>query len=117
MIPRGQGDTALDLLWRQINNPLIWVLLGSAVVAMALDPTDGVTNGLVVLAVVVLNSLIGFVQEFTRRPGDRGAARHGPGVRHRPARRAPDTVAAADLVPGDVRRSWPPATRCRRTCA
>ena len=64
VIPRGKGDTALDLIWRQINNPLIWVLLVSAVVAMAVDPTGGIKNGLVILAVVALNTIIGFVQEF-----------------------------------------------------
>ena len=62
VIPRGKGDTALDLIWRQINNPLIWVLLVSAVVAMAVDPTGGVKNGLVILAVVALNTIIGFVE-------------------------------------------------------
>lgn len=64
VIPRGKGDTALDLIWRQINSPLIWVLIVSALVAMAVDPTGGIKNGLVILAVVVLNTIIGFVQEF-----------------------------------------------------
>ncbi len=31
---------------------------------MAIDPTDGIKNGLVILTVVVLNTVIGFVQEF-----------------------------------------------------
>ena len=102
LIPRGQGDTALDLLCRQINSPLIWVLIVSAVVAMAVDPTDGVKNGLVILAVVVLNTIIGFVQEFKAGkaiealsrmvPENASAVRDGHRI----------TVAAADLVPGDV---------------
>jgi len=64
VLPKAKGDTAWTLLWRQINSPLIWVLIASGFVAMLVDPTDGIKNGLVILAVVVLNTLIGFVQEF-----------------------------------------------------
>lgn len=102
VIPRGKGDTALDLIWRQINNPLIWVLLVSAVVVMAVDPIGGVKNGLVILAVVVLNTIIGFVQEFKAGkaiealslmvPENVSALREGRKL----------TLPAADLVPGDV---------------
>ena len=55
------GDGPLIILWRQINNPLIWVLIGSGILAVALGK---VTDGSVVLAVVVLNSIIGFYQEY-----------------------------------------------------
>ena len=102
VIPRGKGDTVLDLIWRQINNPLIWVLLVSAVVVMAVDPIGGIKNGLVILAVVVLNTIIGFVQEFKAGkaiealslmvPENVSALRDGRKL----------TLPAADLVPGDV---------------
>jgi len=102
VIPRGKGDTALDLIWRQINNPLIWVLIVSALVAMAVDPTGGIKNGLVILAVVVINTIIGFVQEFKAGkaiealslmvPENVSALREGRKL----------TLPAADLVPGDV---------------
>jgi magnesium-transporting ATPase (P-type) len=61
VLARQSGDGPLQLLWRQINSPLIWVLLGSAVVAIALGK---VTDGAVVLAVVVVNTIIGFAQEY-----------------------------------------------------
>jgi magnesium-transporting ATPase (P-type) len=48
-------------LWRQINNPLIWLLLGAVGLAIALGK---VTDGLVVLSVVLINAVIGFIQEF-----------------------------------------------------
>ena len=102
VIPRGKGDTALDLIWRQINSPLIWVLIVSALVAMLVDPTGGIKNGLVILAVVVLNTIIGFVQEFKAGkaiealslmvPENVSALREGRKL----------TLPAADLVPGDV---------------
>ncbi len=60
-IKKKKGDGALKLLFRQINNPLIWVLLGSSTLATLLGK---VTDGLVVLSVVVLNTIIGFIQEY-----------------------------------------------------
>lgn len=53
-------STRLDIAFRQIRNPLIYTLLLSAAVALVLGK---LTDGLVVLAVVVLNAAIGFVQE------------------------------------------------------
>jgi Ca2+-transporting ATPase len=101
-LPRARGDTALDLLWRQIDSPLIWVLIASGAIAMVVDPTDGVANGLVILAVVLLNTLIGFVQEWkagraiealaTMVPESVGVLRDG----------RKQTIPAAALVPGDV---------------
>mgnify|MGYP003397689259 FL=1 len=58
---RKNKDGVLKVLWRQINNPLIWVLIGSSTLATALGK---ITDGMVVLAVVVVNSIIGFIQEY-----------------------------------------------------
>jgi Ca2+-transporting ATPase len=60
-IKRKRKDGPLTVLWRQINNPLIWVLIGSSTLAILLGK---ITDGLVVLAVVVINTIIGFIQEF-----------------------------------------------------
>lgn len=102
LIPRGKRDTAVDLIWRQINNPLIWVLIVSALVAMAVDPTGGVKNGLVILAVVLLNTIIGFVQEFKAGKAIEALSQLVPEnvsvLRDGHKRNLP----AADLVPGDV---------------
>lgn len=64
VLERKAGDGPLVLLWRQINNPLIWVLIASSGIAFVADPQDGLKNGSVILAVVVLNAIIGFVQEY-----------------------------------------------------
>ena len=65
VVPKGRRESPLKLLWRQINSPLIWVLIASGIVAMAVDwEGEGIKNGVVILAVVAINSLIGFVQEF-----------------------------------------------------
>lgn len=99
VLQRVSGEGPLTLLWRQVNNPLIWVLLASAGLAIALGK---VADGLIVLAVVVLNTLIGFVQEFRAGkaiealtqmvPENATVLRQGQKV----------TVPSAQLVPGDV---------------
>ena len=95
--PRRVGPHAL--LWRQVDNPLIWVLVASSALAVAMGK---VTDGAVVLGVVVLNTLIGFVQELRAGRAIEALSRMVPetatvlrdGVRV--------SLAAAELVPGDV---------------
>lgn len=60
-LQRKNKDGILKVLWRQINNPLIWVLVGSGTLAVALGK---ITDGIVVLSVVIVNSIIGFIQEY-----------------------------------------------------
>jgi len=103
LLPRPRGDGPLTLLWRQIESPLILVLIVSGVVAMAVDwEGEGPKNGAVILAVVVLNSLIGFVQEYRAGraiealsqmvPENVTVLRDGVAI----------SVPAADLVQGDI---------------
>src|SRR5690606_11699550 len=61
LIEKTKKDSILTLLWRQINNPLIWVLIGSSLLAILLGK---ITDGLVVLSVVIINTIIGFIQEY-----------------------------------------------------
>lgn len=61
LIKRKSKDSVFTLLWRQINNPLIWLLIGSSSLATLLGK---ITDGLVVLSVVLVNTIIGFFQEF-----------------------------------------------------
>jgi len=46
-LKRKNKDGVLKVLWRQINNPLIWVLIGSSALATSLGK---ITDGMVVLA-------------------------------------------------------------------
>ncbi|OJT22528.1 cation transporter [Archangium sp. Cb G35] len=99
VLQRVSGDSPLQLLWRQVNNPLIWVLLASAALAIALGK---VTDGLIVLAVVVLNTLIGFVQEFRAGKAIEALTQMVPENATVLRDGQKQTVPAAELVPGDV---------------
>jgi magnesium-transporting ATPase (P-type) len=60
-IRRQDADSAFMVFVRQFKNPLLYVLVGSSALAMAMGK---LADGLVVLAVVVLNAVIGFIQEY-----------------------------------------------------
>ena len=60
-LPKPKGDSVWSMIWRQINNPLIWVLIASGILAVIMGKK---VDGAVVLGVVALNTLIGFIQEY-----------------------------------------------------
>ena len=60
-LPAAAGPSAAKLLLDQVRTPLMWALLAAAALALALGEIE---DGLVVLAVVILNALIGFAQEY-----------------------------------------------------
>ncbi|MBZ4416253.1 HAD-IC family P-type ATPase [Myxococcus sp. RHSTA-1-4] len=99
VIQREKAEGPLKLLWRQINNPLIWVLIASAVLAIAMGK---VTDGLVVAAVVVLNTLIGFVQEYRAGKAIEALSAMVPEIATVMRGGHKVSVPAASLVPGDV---------------
>ena len=93
------GESVWALLWRQLRSPLILVLIGAGALAIALG--KGV-DGLVVLGVVVLNTLVGFVQEWKAgRAIQSLGSMVAEGARVRRDGLV-TTVPAADLVPGDI---------------
>ncbi len=98
-LPQRSRHGALRLLRRQVENPLVLLLLGAAAVAIALGKT---IDGAVVLAVVVLNAVIGFAQEFRAGRAIEALARMVP--QNATVLRAgrPDSRPVDELVPGDV---------------
>jgi magnesium-transporting ATPase (P-type) len=98
-LPQGVTRGPIRRLLRQFGSPLIYVLIGSAVVTFFLE--DYVDSG-VIAGVVVINALIGFIQEGRAEKAleavrgllaDRAVVIRG-GVRR--------DIAASDLVVGDV---------------
>ena len=60
-LPQATGPSAAELLLAQVRSPLMYALILSAAAAAAFGELE---DAAVVLAVVVLNALIGFVQEY-----------------------------------------------------
>jgi len=99
VLDRSKGDGPLKILWRQINDPLIWVLIGAVVLALL---TGSTTSGLVVLGVVVINTIIGFVQEYRAGKAIEAIMDMVPQTATVLRDGHKESVPAADLVPGDV---------------
>jgi Ca2+-transporting ATPase len=99
VLPARDGGAAFRILLRQIHDPLIYVLLASTGLAMF---AGKVLDGLVILGVIVLNALIGFIQEYrasraikalsTMVRSEATVLRDGE----------KETLSSARLVPGDV---------------
>ncbi|GAA4282480.1 cation-transporting P-type ATPase [Brevibacterium daeguense] len=100
-LPAGKQESALTRLLRQFRDPMIYVLLGAAVFTAVLGE---VVDTIVILAVVIVNAVIGYVQEGK-------AANALEGIRSMLSLNAQvkrddgwTTVPAEDLVPGDIVR-------------
>jgi magnesium-transporting ATPase (P-type) len=98
-IRRQDADSAFMVFVRQFKNPLLYVLVGSSALAMAMGK---LADGLVVLAVVVLNALIGFVQEYRAGKAIEALSQMVPELATvvRQARKL--QLNAEQLVPGDI---------------
>jgi Ca2+-transporting ATPase len=89
----------LQLLLRQVRNPLIYLLAGAAVLSLLVG--HGV-DAAVIAGVILLNSLLGFFQEW-RAEGALSALREMAAPHARVLRDGrPFEIDAADVVPGDV---------------
>ena len=55
------SESAFKILLRQFLNPLIYVLLAATILALAMGK---ITDGIVVFSVIIINAVIGFVQEY-----------------------------------------------------
>jgi Ca2+-transporting ATPase len=98
-LDRSAGTSPWLIFWRQINNPIGWLLLAAGVLALALKkPTDAA----VVFGAIGINAIIGFIQEYRAGkaietlaamiPESATALRDGQSI----------AVSAYGLVPGDV---------------
>jgi magnesium-transporting ATPase (P-type) len=98
-LPEPPKRSAALRLLLQFHNVLIYVLLGAAAVTFALDH---ITDTLVILAVVILNAVIGFLQEGKAEKA-MGAIRRMLALQAAVMRAGQRrTVEGEALVPGDI---------------
>jgi magnesium-transporting ATPase (P-type) len=98
-LPQGKRSNALIRFLHQFHNLLIYVLLMAGALAAAIGH---VTDALVILAVVVANAIIGFIQEGRAETAlEAISGMIGPRASVvRNGRRV--TIAADEVAPGDI---------------
>src|SRR6266568_6128516 len=95
----GKTVSPLALLTAQFSNLVIWVLIAAAIISAALGE---VVDGMAILAIVVLNAVIGFFQEYRAEQAVAALARL-TAPRARVVRDGHAAViAAAEIVRGDI---------------
>jgi Ca2+-transporting ATPase len=99
VLPIAGAGEALRILVDQIRDPLIYVLIASTGLAIL---TGKILDGLVILGVIVLNGLIGFVQEYRASRAIRALSSmvRSEALVLRGGRR--EQISSERLVPGDV---------------
>ncbi|MCR4339013.1 MAG: HAD-IC family P-type ATPase, partial [Gemmatimonadaceae bacterium] len=88
-----------SLLLRQFRDPLIYILLVAGVVTLAVGE---LTDTAVITAVVIINAMIGFTQEFRARTAMRALARMSTSKAEVVRDGERRTIDSWELVPGDV---------------
>lgn len=98
LVERG-GRSPLAILWEQLTNPLVLLLIAAAVISAFLGKVDSV---IAIMAIVILNSILGVVQEYRAEQAMAALKKMAaPLVRVRRGGKTLD-IQARDLVPGDV---------------
>ncbi|MGL4651578.1 MAG: cation-translocating P-type ATPase, partial [Caldilineaceae bacterium] len=98
LVERG-GRTRLQILIEQFTNILTLLLIAAAVVSYFLDD---VVEAVVILAIVVLNGILGYTQEYRAEQSMAALKRMSvPTVRVRRDGRVQE-ISARELVPGDL---------------
>lgn len=98
-LQKGKRFSAWIIFMNQFKSLVIWVLIGAAGISAALGE---IVDGLAIIAIVILNALIGFAQEFRAEKAvaalARLAAPHCRVIRNGHSL----VVAATEIVPGDI---------------
>ncbi len=100
-IARTRRASPWEMLWRQLKDPLLAVLIGSGLLAIALGK---LTDGAVVLAVVIINTVIGFVQEYRASRAIESLSKLVPQRAEVRRQGEWNGIDASQLVPGDLVR-------------
>ncbi|SOD22827.1 cation-translocating P-type ATPase [Nitrosomonas ureae] len=96
---KGKRFSALAIFVSQFKSLVIWVLIGAAGVSVALGE---MIDGIAIISIVILNAVIGFIQEFRAEKAAAALARlaapHCRVVRNGHS----VVIATTEIVPGDI---------------
>ena len=98
-LARKGGDGPWRIFWRQVNNPIGWLLIGAGVLSLALGKY---TDASVVFGAVIINSIIGFIQEYRAGKAIEELAAMVPESATVVRNGQPLALPARELVPGDI---------------
>jgi Ca2+-transporting ATPase len=98
-LARTGGTSPWLIFWRQINNPIGWLLLAAGALAVALKK---LTDAAVVFGAVGINAIIGFIQEYRAGKAIEALAAMIPETATAMRNGQSIAVSADGLVPGDV---------------
>lgn len=98
VIPKLLGDGPLRIFLRQFKNPLIYVLIASTLFAISVGK---LTDGIVVFSVVILNAIIGFIQEYQASQSIQALQAMVPENTTVLRDGVQKSIASRELVPGD----------------
>jgi len=98
-LARSGGDGPWRMLWRQFNNPIGWLLLAAGVVAVVLHRY---TDSAVVFGAVIINAVIGFIQEYRAGKAIEELAALVPETATAIRGGRPVALPARELVTGDM---------------
>lgn len=98
-LQKGERYSALVIFMNQFKSIIIWILIGAAAISTILGE---IVDGLAIIAIVILNAIIGFVQEFRAEKAAAALSRmttpHCRVIRDNRS----SVVAATEIVPGDI---------------
>ena len=94
-----KGDQWWKLLLNQFNSPVIWILIGAVVVSLFIGES---VDAVVIAVILVLNAVLGFVQEFKAEKAIEALKRMA-GLKAVVVRDGKQLkIDARDVVPGDI---------------
>jgi P-type Ca2+ transporter type 2C len=91
--------TFLQMLWDQINNFIVWMLIGAAVISIILGEWVDATA---IMAIVVLNSVLGVIQERNAAQALAALRKLAAPEAHVLRNGSRTAIPSSQLVPGDV---------------
>jgi len=93
------GESPWQIFWRQLNNPIGWLLIAAGFLAVLLGKH---TDASVVFGAVIINAIIGFIQEYRASKAIEELATMVPESAAVVRSGLPISVHTRELVPGDI---------------